>query len=163
MPLVRIAFLKGKPTGFGKQVAGVVYRTMIDTIDVPPKDNFQLITPHDGDTFVYDPEYLDIRRTGGLVIIQITLNEGRSVELKKVFYRGPTPASGTRRATRRRVGQPRGGEEGELVLRKRDRPVRGPLVPVRRSAAEEVGCRLTPPRPPSRAHARRRRFCGPSQ
>jgi phenylpyruvate tautomerase PptA (4-oxalocrotonate tautomerase family) len=87
MPLVRIAFLKGKPTGFGKQVADVVYRTMIDTINVPPKDNFQLITPHDGDTFVYDPEYLDIRRTGGLVIIQITLNEGRSVELKKVFYR----------------------------------------------------------------------------
>ncbi len=27
MPLVRIAFLKGKPTGFGKQVADVVYRT----------------------------------------------------------------------------------------------------------------------------------------
>ena len=87
MPLVRIAFLKGKPTGFAKQVADVVYRTMIDTINVPLKDNFQLITPHDADTFVYDPEYLDIRRTGGLVIIQITLNEGRSVELKRVFYR----------------------------------------------------------------------------
>ena len=87
MPLVRIAFLKGKPTGFGRQVADVVYRTMTDTFAVPPKDNFQLITSHDGDTFVYDPEYLDIRRTGGLVVIQITLNEGRSVELKKVFYR----------------------------------------------------------------------------
>src|SRR5690242_19886935 len=34
---------------------------------------------------------------------------------------GPTPASRTRPATRRRVRQPRGGEEGELVLRKRDR------------------------------------------
>jgi 4-oxalocrotonate tautomerase len=87
MPLVRIAFLKGKPEAFGKQVGGVVYRTMVDTINVPLKDNFQLIIPHDADTLVYDPDYLDMPRTDGVVFIQITLNEGRSVELKKAFYR----------------------------------------------------------------------------
>lgn len=87
MPLVRISFLKGKPEGFGKQVGGVVYHTMVDTINVPPKDNFQLITPHDRDSFVYDPEYAGIPRTDGVVFIQITLSEGRSVELKKAFYR----------------------------------------------------------------------------
>lgn len=87
MPLVRISFLKGKPKGFGKQVAEVVYRSMVETINVPPKDNFQLITEHDQDTLVYDPEYLGIPRTDGMVFIQITLNEGRSVELKKAFYK----------------------------------------------------------------------------
>jgi phenylpyruvate tautomerase PptA (4-oxalocrotonate tautomerase family) len=79
--------LNGKPEGFGKQVGRVVYRTMVDTINVPPKDNFQLITAYDADSFVYDPDYLDIPRTDGVVFIQITLNEGRSVELKKAFYR----------------------------------------------------------------------------
>jgi phenylpyruvate tautomerase PptA (4-oxalocrotonate tautomerase family) len=86
MPLVRIAYMKGKPEGFGKKVGAIVYRTMLDTINVPPKDNFQLISEHDPDTLVYDPEYLDIPRTEGVIFIQITLNEGRSVEMKKALY-----------------------------------------------------------------------------
>jgi phenylpyruvate tautomerase PptA (4-oxalocrotonate tautomerase family) len=87
MPLVRIAFMKGRPEGFGRKVADVVYRTMVDTINVPAKDNFQIITELDKDGLVYDPGYLDIARTDGIVIIQITLNEGRTVELKKAFYK----------------------------------------------------------------------------
>jgi len=87
MPLVRISFLKGKPEGFGRTVAEVVYQTMVDTINIPPKDNFQVITEHDEDTLIYDPEYLDIPRTDGVVFVQITLNEGRTVALKKAFYR----------------------------------------------------------------------------
>lgn len=86
MPLVRIAYMKDKPEGFGKKVGAIVYRTMLDTINVPIKDNFQLISEHDPDTLVYDPEYLDIPRTDGIIFIQITLNEGRSVEMKKAFY-----------------------------------------------------------------------------
>lgn len=87
MPLVRISFLKGKPEGFGRKVAEVVYQTMVDTINVPPKDNFQVITEHDENTLIYDPEYLDIPRTDGVVFVQITLNEGRTVELKQAFYK----------------------------------------------------------------------------
>jgi hypothetical protein len=43
MPLVRIAMMKGKLEGFGKRVGDVVYRTMVDTINVTAKDNFQII------------------------------------------------------------------------------------------------------------------------
>jgi len=86
MPLVRIALMKGKPEGFGKKVGAAVYRTMIETINVPPKDHFQIITEHDKNGLIYDADYLDIPRTDGIVIIQITLNEGRTVELKKNFY-----------------------------------------------------------------------------
>ena len=87
MPLVRIAYLKGKPEGFGKKVGAIVYQTMLDTINVPPKDNFQVITEHDKDSLVFDPEYLDIQRTDGIIVIQITLNEGRTLERKKAFYK----------------------------------------------------------------------------
>jgi phenylpyruvate tautomerase PptA (4-oxalocrotonate tautomerase family) len=38
-------------------------------------------------TLIYDPSYLDIPRTDGIIFIQITLNEGRAVELKKSFYK----------------------------------------------------------------------------
>lgn len=87
MPLVRIALKKGKPAGFGKHIGEVVYRSMSDTISVPPKDNFQIITEHGDDSLIYDPEYLGIARSDGIVIIQITLSDGRSVELKQSLFK----------------------------------------------------------------------------
>lgn len=87
MPLVRISLMKGKQEGFGKKIGDAVYRTMVENINVPAKDNFQIITEHDKNTLIYDPSYLDIRRTDGIIVIQITLNEGRTVELKKSFYK----------------------------------------------------------------------------
>ena len=87
MPLVRIALMKGKPEGFGKKVGEIVYRTMVGAINVPPQDNFQVITEHDNDSLIYDPSYLGIQRSDGIIFIQITLNEGRTLELKKSFYK----------------------------------------------------------------------------
>jgi phenylpyruvate tautomerase PptA (4-oxalocrotonate tautomerase family) len=86
MPLVRIALMKGRGPGFGKQVGEAVYRAMVNTMNVPERDHFQVITEHDDDSLIYDPLYLDIPRTHGVIIIQITLNEGRTVEVKKAFY-----------------------------------------------------------------------------
>jgi phenylpyruvate tautomerase PptA (4-oxalocrotonate tautomerase family) len=87
MPLVRISLMKGKDGDFGKRVGEIVYRTMVDTINVPEKDNFQVITEHDNQSLIYDPSYLGIARTDGIIIIQINLNEGRTVELKKALYK----------------------------------------------------------------------------
>jgi phenylpyruvate tautomerase PptA (4-oxalocrotonate tautomerase family) len=87
MPLARISLMQGRPEGFGKKVGEVIYRTMVDTINVPAKDNFQIITEHDPNSLIYDPGYLDIPRTDGILFIQITLNEGRTVEMKKTFYK----------------------------------------------------------------------------
>ena len=87
MPLVRISLIQGTAAGVAQKIGAIVHRTMVDTINVPPGDNFQLITEYDRGHLVYDPTYLAISRTDGVVIIQITLNEGRTVELKKLFYR----------------------------------------------------------------------------
>jgi phenylpyruvate tautomerase PptA (4-oxalocrotonate tautomerase family) len=87
MPLVRISIMKGRPAGFGKQVGQVIYGAMVDTIGVPPHDLFQIVTEHDAEGLIYDPTYLDIPRTDGIVLIQITLSEGRSVERKQAFYK----------------------------------------------------------------------------
>ncbi len=86
MPLVRIALMEGRPQGFGKKIGEVVYKAMLDTINVPPKDNFQVITEHRRDNLIYDPSYLDIPRTDGIVFIQVALNEGRTLDKKKAFY-----------------------------------------------------------------------------
>lgn len=86
MPLVRISFMKGKPEGFGKKVGDMVHRAMVETMNVPAQDRFQVITELDKNDLIYDPGYLDIRRTDSVIFIQITLNEGRTVELKQAFY-----------------------------------------------------------------------------
>ena len=87
MPLVRIAVRKGRPADFGRRVGETVYRAMVETIAVPANDHFQVITEHDGNGLVYDPTYFGIARTDGVVFIQITLSEGRSIEQKKALYR----------------------------------------------------------------------------
>ncbi len=87
MPLVRISFMKGKTRGFGSSVGDIIYRSMIDTINVPSKDNFQIITEHNRNSLIYDDSYLAIQRTDGIIVIQITLNEGRSVETKRAFFK----------------------------------------------------------------------------
>jgi phenylpyruvate tautomerase PptA (4-oxalocrotonate tautomerase family) len=59
---------------------------MVDVMGVPPQDNFQITTEHDPLGLVYDAAYLKIARTDNLVIVQVTLNEGRTVDVKKRFY-----------------------------------------------------------------------------
>jgi 4-oxalocrotonate tautomerase len=87
MPLVHISCMKGKPAGFGGRIGEIVYRAMVDTINVPPNDNFQIITEHDAGGLIYDAGYLGIPRTDGIIVIQVTLNEGRAVEAKKAFFK----------------------------------------------------------------------------
>jgi len=86
MPLVRISLLQG-PDGFARKVGQVVYRTMVDTIDVAKNDNFQVITEHSKETLVFDRTYMGIARSDGFISIQITMTEGRSLEKKRLLYR----------------------------------------------------------------------------
>ena len=56
--------------------------------------NPQLITDHWPDEFIYDPEYLGIRRSEDLVIIQATISSGRTLEAKRALYRRITEKLG---------------------------------------------------------------------
>jgi len=87
VPLVQISLMKGRPAGFGEDVGRIVYEVMVDTIGVPQGDRFQVITQHDRSGLVVDPGYLGIERGDGIVVIQATTSEGRSVEQKKALYR----------------------------------------------------------------------------
>ncbi|BBH45865.1 tautomerase family protein [Pseudomonas sp. KU43P] len=86
MPLVRID-IKRQPNPTHLQTLGkVVYGALRQTINVPEHDNFQVLTEHDSEKLVNDPQYLGIQRTDGQVFIQITLSEGRTVDQKKALY-----------------------------------------------------------------------------
>ncbi|MFJ2361573.1 tautomerase family protein [Pseudomonas fluorescens] len=86
MPLVRIEIKKHADPTFAKRIGEQIYAAMRSAINVPEHDNFQVLNEHDGEHFIFDPQYLGIQRTDQLVIIQITLNEGRPLEQKKALY-----------------------------------------------------------------------------
>ncbi|MEN5315782.1 tautomerase family protein [Pseudomonas koreensis] len=86
MPLVRVDIRKHADPGFAKRIGEQIYAAMRSTINVPEHDNFQVLNEHDGEHFIFDPQYLGIQRSEQLVIIQITLNEGRTLEQKKALY-----------------------------------------------------------------------------
>lgn len=87
MPLVRIALIEGRSAEERRRIGEAVHQAMVDTIGVPARDRFQLITQHAPEDFVYDAEYLGVERSDDLVVVQITLNAGRTLEQKRAFYR----------------------------------------------------------------------------
>ena len=87
MPLVRIDIGTGHQAGLGKEVGEIIYRAMREEINVPADDKFQIIASHPVSELVFPKSYLGIEYSQGIVFIQITLNEGRTTELTKRFYK----------------------------------------------------------------------------
>ena len=87
MPLVRIDLRKGKDSEYREGISRIVHEALV-SVGVPKDDRFQVISEHEPPNLVFDPTYLGIRRSEDLVIIQITWNEGRTVEQKKALYKG---------------------------------------------------------------------------
>jgi len=54
MPLVRISLVKGKPPALRRSIGDAVHRALVETIDVPPLDRFQLLTEHEPGDLVYE-------------------------------------------------------------------------------------------------------------
>jgi 4-oxalocrotonate tautomerase len=100
MPLVRIDLRDGKPADYRVAIGDVIYDALL-SIGVPPNDRFQIITEHPKTDLIFDPGYLGIERSEALVIIQITLNEGRSLELKKRLYKSIADQLNSRLSIRR--------------------------------------------------------------
>jgi phenylpyruvate tautomerase PptA (4-oxalocrotonate tautomerase family) len=86
MPLVRIALRKGKSPEYRRALSDSIHRAMVEAIKIPEQDRFQVITEHDEAGLVYDPSYLGISRTGDVVVIQITMSAGRTLEVRKALF-----------------------------------------------------------------------------
>ena len=87
MPLVRIDLNQGKSAEFRKTLGDIVYRAMRETINVPENDKFQVITQHDAEELNVADSYLGNSYSADIILIQVTLNAGRTVEMKKAFFK----------------------------------------------------------------------------
>jgi len=89
MPLVRIDLIQGQHaepriTAIGQAVQD----TLVETMNVPGRDRFQVITEHPRNRLIYNASYLGVERSDGIVIVQVFLSKGRTTEQKQAFYAG---------------------------------------------------------------------------
>jgi len=87
MPLVRIDLAIGTAVEYRTAIGDVVYDAMHSTLNVPANDRFEIIAEHQLDGFIVDRSFLGIKRSDATIIIQITLNDGRTVDVKRNFYK----------------------------------------------------------------------------
>jgi 4-oxalocrotonate tautomerase len=72
-----------------------VHQALVTTANVPPDDRFHIIEQLDGDRLIAHPSYGSVNRSDALIIVEITLNVGRTVEVKKSLYAAIASQLGT--------------------------------------------------------------------
>jgi phenylpyruvate tautomerase PptA (4-oxalocrotonate tautomerase family) len=86
MPLVRISLREGKTEQYKRALGDGVHRAMVEAIEAPAQDRFQIITEHPASGLIYDPTYLGVQRTENIVIVQITMSTGRKPPQKRRLF-----------------------------------------------------------------------------
>ncbi len=87
MPLVRISLIEGKTKDYKYALADGVHRALVEALEIPAQDRFQVLTEHPPGGLIYDPSYLGIERSDDIVLVQITLSTGRKPGQKKKLFR----------------------------------------------------------------------------
>ncbi|MGZ8797869.1 MAG: tautomerase family protein [Thermoanaerobaculia bacterium] len=86
MPLVEITLRAGKSLEYVRSVADAVHEALVAQANVPQDDRFQIVHQVDDTSLIAHPSYGGVSRSPDVIIIKITLNAGRSVEIKKNLY-----------------------------------------------------------------------------
>lgn len=86
MPLVRITLRRGKSSEFLREAGNAIHEALVAQANVPADDRFQIFDEVEADRLIAHPSYGGVERSEGLMIIEITLNAGRTAEIKRNLY-----------------------------------------------------------------------------
>lgn len=86
MPRTEIALRRGRGPEEKNTLMREIYAAMRESVDVPEDDLFISLTEHEEDEFLYGRRYLGVERTDALVMIRVTLSEGRKPAQKQALY-----------------------------------------------------------------------------
>lgn len=83
---MRITLARGTSPAYRRALADGVHHALVEKAGVPADDRFQVIEEVEPENLVADPRYLGHERTPAVVFVEVVLNAGRSVEVKKALY-----------------------------------------------------------------------------
>jgi 4-oxalocrotonate tautomerase len=87
MPLIRIDLREGKSEEYKRAIADGVHKALVEGAGAPADDRFQVITEHPANEIIYDANYLGVKRSDNIVMVQITLSAGRKLGQKKLLFK----------------------------------------------------------------------------
>jgi len=97
MPLVRISVVSKSPEARDR-IGAAVHQALVGVANVPKDDLFQVVEEA---TLRVTPGYMGVAHTPDVAVVQVFLNAGRSVEVKRALYAaiadGVAAAGGIRR------------------------------------------------------------------
>ena len=85
---MKIFVRKNKTDAELRALGDAIHDALVAHANVPADDRFQILNRLDRDQIVADPSYGGVSRSEDVVVIEITLNAGRTVEIKKNLYAG---------------------------------------------------------------------------
>lgn len=77
---------RGKSPEYLRTASDCVHDALVAQANVPPDDRFQVIQQLDADALIAHPTYGGVTRSENLIVVEITLNQGRTLEIKKNLY-----------------------------------------------------------------------------
>jgi len=86
MPLVRITMPEGLASSQRSALSDGVHRALVEVAKAPADDKFQILEAGRPESIVFTPSYLGLAHHAPLVVIQVFMNVGRTVEVKKALY-----------------------------------------------------------------------------
>ena len=86
MPLTTISLRIGTSPEYRRAIADGIHQAMIDALEIPLDDRFQLVLEHAPENMIQDPTFFGIERSERSVFIQIVVNQ-RPVAQKQQLYR----------------------------------------------------------------------------
>jgi len=86
MPLVKLWLRRGKSPEFLRTSSDCVHEALVAQANVPADDRFHIIQELQDEALIAHPTYGGVNRSADLLVIEITLNQGRTLEIKKALY-----------------------------------------------------------------------------
>ena len=85
MPLMKIDMVRGRSKEEIKKILDVSYEVMLETLEVPENDRYQIVTQHDKDEMIILDTGLGFTRTRDVLVFSL-VSRPRTVEQKERFY-----------------------------------------------------------------------------
>ena len=82
MALVRIDTPENIDENKAKKISSITNNLMVSILSIPPQENYVILQRHDVNFLLHHPEETSTDTLKKIIFIQITLNQGRTEELK---------------------------------------------------------------------------------
>jgi 4-oxalocrotonate tautomerase len=94
MPFVRIDLSNAVPAQKFRPIADAVHAALIEAIGIPVDDRFQVVSARQ-EGMIYDRSFQGIDRSDAMVMVEVHLSPGRTVEKKQALYAAIADKIGT--------------------------------------------------------------------